>query len=78
MPTGARLKGDTLKLEVYRKLHCSVTFSRDEMMYLHDDGSAKPQKRVVINLSASTNGVEEYVTRKSINAQSVPTAILPR
>ena len=25
-----------------------------------------------------TNGAEEYVTRKSINVQSVPTAILPR
>ena len=60
------------------KLHYSVTFSRGEMMYLHDDGSAKPQKRVVTNLSASMNGVEEYVTRKSINVQSVPTAILPR
>ena len=67
-----------IKLSIDEKIALSVTFSRDEMMYLHDDGSAKPQKRVVINLSASTNGVEEYVTRKSINAQSVPTAILPR
>ena len=58
------------------KLHYSATFSRDEMMYLHYDGSAKPQKRVVTNLYVSTNGAEEYVTRKSINAQSVPTAIL--
>ena len=48
------------------------------MMYLHDDGSTKPQKRVVINLSASTNGAEEYAIRKSINVQSVPTAILLR
>lgn len=30
------------------------------------------------HLYVSTNGAEEYVTRKSINVQSVPTAILPR
>lgn len=38
----------------------------------------KTTERVVTNLYVSTNGAEEYVTRKSINVQSVPTAILPR
>ena len=46
------------------------------MMYLHDDGSAKPQKKVAINQSVSTNGVEEYATRKNINVRNVPTVIL--
>lgn len=59
-----------------RKLHYFVAFSWDEMMYLHDDGSAKPQKRVVTSLSVSMNGVEKYVTRKSINVQNVSTVIL--
>lgn len=38
----------------------------------------KTTERVVTNLYVSTNGAEEYVTKKSINVQSVPTAILPR
>lgn len=66
-----------IKLSLDEKIALFVTFSRDGMMYLQDDGSTKPQKRVVTNLYVSTNGAEEYVTRKSINVQSVPTAILP-
>lgn len=67
-----------IKLSLDEKIALFRNFSRDGMMYLHDDGSTKPQKRVVTNLYVSTNGAEEYVTRKSINVQSVPTAILPR
>ena len=67
-----------IKLSLDEKIALFITFSRDGMMYLHDDGSTKPQKRVATNLYVSTNGAEEYVTRKSINVQSVPIAILPR
>lgn len=38
----------------------------------------KATERVVTNQYVSTNGAEEYAIRKSINVQSVPTAILPR
>lgn len=67
-----------IKLSLDEKIALFRNFSRDEMMYLHDDGSTKPQKRVVTNQYVSTNGAEEYAIRKSINVQSVPTAILPR
>ena len=67
-----------IKLSLDEKIALFRNFSRDGMMFLHDYGSTKPQKRVVTNLYVSTNGAEEYVTRKSINVQSVPTAILPR
>lgn len=54
-----------IKLSLDDKIALFRNFSRGEMMYLHDDGSAKLQKRVVTNLSASMNGVEEYVTKKA-------------
>lgn len=58
------------------KIELFHSFFKEGMMYLHDDGSAKPQKKVAINQSVSTNGVEEYATRKNINVRNVPTVIL--
>lgn len=67
-----------IKLSLDEKIALFRNFFKGRDDVLHDDGSTKPQKRVVTNLYVSTNGAEEYVTRKSINVQSVPTAILPR
>ena len=54
------------------KIELFHSFFKGRMMYLHDDGSAKPQKKVAINQSVSTNGVEEYATRKNINVRNSP------
>lgn len=54
-----------IKLSLDEKIALFRNFSRDEMMYLHDDGSTKPQKRVVTNQYVSTNGAEEYAIRKA-------------
>lgn len=65
-----------IKLSLDEKLPCFAVSSKVVKMSLHEDGLARPLKKVAINRSVSTNGTEVPVTKNETSAQNARTETL--